>query len=76
MSNVYYIYTYEITRTTGTKMETKLTAKNDTVARLKAKNLAKSLKGTFILLEKNIAPYSLSPSDNPQLKELHRIAYE
>lgn len=68
MSTVYN-YTFSIIRPDGSTLSLSISSDSDIKARLKAKTIARTMKGAVGKFEKNIAPYKTKDEGLNKIKE-------
>ena len=69
MSTNYYNYTFTIIRPEGNTLSLSISSDSDIKARLKAKTIAKTMKGTVGKFVKQIAPYKTKDEKINKMQE-------
>ena len=70
MSNKQYNYTFTISRSEGNTLSLSISSDSDTKARLKAKTIAKNMKGTVNKFVKELAPYKTKDEHLNKIQEV------
>jgi len=67
--SIFYNYTFTIIRPEGNTLTLSISSDSDIKARLKAKTIAKTMKGTLGKIEKVIAPYKTNDNKLNKIQE-------